>query len=84
MENCTSPSTKDINYLQERLNYITTQGREIQKKFEFAIPNYVLEEIIDTRNKQQKLNLVAIINLATINNRLTQEQANRLKDTYCR
>ena len=84
MKKWTSPSTKDINYLQERLDYITTQGKEIQKNFEFAIPNYVLEEIVDNQNKQQKLNLIAIINLATINNRLTREQANRLKDTYCR
>lgn len=83
MQNWTSTSTKDISYLQERLNYITTQGREIQKNFEFIIPNYVLEEIVDTQNKQQKTNLSAIINLAKINKRLTEEQANKLKEAYC-
>lgn len=83
MQNWTSTSTKDISYLQERLNYITTQGREIQKKFEFIIPNYVLEEIVDTQSKHQKTNLSAIINLAKINKRLTEEQANKLKEAYC-
>lgn len=83
MQNWTSTSTKDISYLQERLNYITAQGREIQKNFEFIIPNYVLEEIVDTQNKQQKTNLSAIINLAKINKRLTEEQANKLKEAYC-
>ena len=84
MESWTSYSTKDIYELLAEMEFVIAQGREIQKKFKFEIPDYVLAEIVRTRNKVQKLNLSALINLAVINRRLTENNAKELKDTYCK
>ena len=84
MENTwTSLSTKDNKILTQFYN-MKAQGREIQKNFNFFIPDYILDEIVLTQNKPQKLNLLVLINLAKINNRLTEEQASELKDKYCK
>ena len=84
MENTwTSLTTKD-NEILKQFYEMKAQGREIQKNFNFFIPDYVLDEIVLTQNKHQKLNLLVLINLATINKRLTEEQASELKNKYCK
>lgn len=79
----TSYSTKDLQGLLTELEFIKAQGREIQKNFEFTIPDYVLEEIVLTRNKLEKLSLQIMINMAVINNRITKANGNKLKEIYC-
>ena len=84
MENTwTSLTTKD-NEILKQFYEMKVQGREIQKNFSFFIPDYVLDEIVLTQNKHQKLNLLVLINLAMINKRLTEEQASELKNKYCK
>lgn len=83
MTNGTSYSTKDLQGLLAELEFIKAQGREIQKNFDFTIPDYILEEIVLTRNKLEKLNLQIMINIAVINNRITKGQAIKLKKAYC-
>lgn len=84
MENTwTSLTTKD-NEILKQFYEMKAQGREIQKNFSFFIPDYVLDEIVLTQNKHQKLNLLVLINLAMINKRLTEEQASELKNKYCK
>lgn len=51
----------------------------IQKKFDFKIPNYVLEEII-IGNKD---NLKALIGLAKVNDWFSEDEANILIFKYC-
>ena len=82
-KNWTSLSTKDSEILKQYCE-MKTQGREIQKNFDFFIPDYILDEIVLTQNKQQKLNLLTLINLARINEKLTEEQASILKNKYCK
>ena len=82
MENWTSSSTKD--YYEALADFLMTEQREIQKKFDFEIPGYVLEEIVFTQGKQQKDNLSTIINVAVINNRIKKKDADELKREYCR
>lgn len=84
MENTwTSLTTKD-NEILKQFYEMKAQGREIQKNFNFFIPDYVLDEIVLTQNKHQKLNLLVLINLAMMNKRLTEEQASELKNKYCK
>ena len=83
MTNETSYSTKDLQRLLAELEFIKAQGREIKKNFDFTIPDYILEEIVLTRNKLEKLNLQIMINIAVINNRITKGQAIKLKKAYC-
>lgn len=72
-------STKDLKNALTEMIFIKAQGIEIQKKFEFVIPDYVLDEIVLARNKLNKANLQLMINMAVLNNRLTNEQAKELK-----
>lgn len=79
----TNYSTKELQELLTEMMFVTAQGSEIQKKYEFTIPDYILEEIVLTRNKLNRLNLQLMINMAVINNRLTKGQATMLKKEYC-
>ena len=79
----TSYSTKDLQGLLAELEFIKAQGREIQKNFDFIIPDYILEEIVLTRNKLEKLSLQIMINMAVLNKRITKGQAIKLKKSYC-
>lgn len=51
----------------------------IQKKYDFNIPKYVLDEIVNNNDKD---NLNEIINLAVMNRRLSKTNANILKNDY--
>ena len=79
----TSYSTKDLQGLLAELEFIKAQGREIQKNFDFTIPDYILEEIVLTRNKLEKLSLQIMINMAVLNKRITKGQARKLKEVFC-
>lgn len=79
----TSYSTKELQGLLAELEFIKAQGREIQKNFDFIIPDYILEEIVLTRNKLEKLSLQIMINMAVLNKRITKGQAIKLKKSYC-
>ncbi|MBP3596486.1 MAG: hypothetical protein J6J60_04100 [Clostridia bacterium] len=60
--------------------FLKQKMKEIQSKFNFEIPDYVLEEII-IGNKE---NLRALIGLAKVNNRFSESQANILILIFCR
>ncbi len=63
---------------------------EINK--DFNIPYYIFEEILEyveltAKGKCKTMkweNIKSLLNLAVINNRLTNEQARYLKETFCR
>ena len=75
----TNYSTKELQELLTEMIFVKTQGNEIQKNFDFTIPDYILDEIVLTKNKPEKLNLNILINIAVINNKLTNGQARMLK-----
>lgn len=78
-----SYSTKELEDLLTETMIIKKKCKDIQKKFDFTIPDYVLEEIVLTRNKKEKVNLCLMINIAVLNNKLTKGQARKLKKSYC-
>lgn len=53
---------------------------EIQNKFNFEIPNYILEII----PKGDTSEIRVFIGLALVNNRISKEQANILIFNYCK
>ena len=63
-----------------------------QIDIDFNVPYYIVEEIVDYIELTAKgyckcmkwENIKALLQLAKINNRLTQEQINFLEKTYCR
>lgn len=65
--------------LIEYYNKIKEQGKTIQNKYNFKIPDYVLEAIVGSENK---IEINSFINLAKVNNRITLAQAKILKKEY--
>ncbi len=61
--------------LEER---IAKRGKEIQRKYTFEIPDYVLHEIVE-KEENSNDNIIALINLATVNNKILLENAKILK-----
>ena len=53
--------------------------KQIQDEFDFVIPDYILQEIIQKEKRYIKENINALINLAKLNNRLSINQARILK-----
>ncbi len=53
--------------------------KQIQDEFDFVIPDYILQEIVQKEKRYIKENINALINLAKLNNRLSINQARILK-----
>ena len=58
------------------------KANEVQAHFDFAIPNYILDEIIEQENSSCKNNLYCLINCAVMNNRITLENAKKIRELY--
>lgn len=68
--------------MPEEVKIWNQKASKIQSYFDFAIPNYILDEIIEHENSAYKDNLYYLINCAVINNRITLENAKRLREIY--
>lgn len=62
-------------YLIRRNKY-----KNVQKKYNFEIPMYILSEMI--KDNYDKNELCLLINMAKINNRFTEDEADLLKYDY--
>lgn len=71
----------DIQYELEKLKVIKEKGALVQEKYNFEIPDYVLQEIVRDRIDKNKIRL--FINLAVENNRITREEGEQLKNDFC-
>jgi hypothetical protein len=58
------------------------KASEIQSHFDFSIPNYILDEIIEHEDSTYKDNLYYLINCAVMNSRITLENAKKIRELY--
>lgn len=65
--------------LIEDLKKLQSKMKQIQDEFDFVIPDYILQEIVQKEKRYIKENINALINLAKLNNRLSINQARILK-----
>lgn len=76
----------DINeknkILKEYIEYQTEERKKVQDRYEFDIPIYILDEIIESYNKHREENINVLINMAKINGRLDEQQAKMLKNEF--
>lgn len=68
--------------LKQKIAQLEVQREKIQNRFNFKIPVYVLDEIIESNERVIKDNLNAIINLARVNDRISLKEAEVLKEHY--
>lgn len=69
--------------LQATLELWKQKQKIIQSQFEFNIPNYIIDEIIELEKTKNYSNLHALLLLAVDNNRISVEEANLIEQFYC-
>ena len=74
--------TERNKILNEYIEYLAKERKKIQDRYKFAIPIYILDEIIESYNKHREDNINVLINLARMNGRITMEQASALKEEF--
>ena len=62
-----------IEKTNEQINKINELDNKIQNELSIKIPQYILDEIIVGGTKE---NIIALINLARLNNRISEQDAN--------
>lgn len=68
--------------MPEEVKIWKQKASKIQSRFDFAIPNYILDEIIEHEDSTCKDNLYYLINCAVMNNRISLENAKRIREIY--
>ena len=66
---------KQIKLWQEKANLIRSQ-------FNFNLPNYIIDEIINNESSKNYRNLHILINVAILNNKLSKKDGNILRSIY--
>lgn len=74
--------TEKNKILNEYIEYLAIERKKIHDRYKFAIPIYILDEIIESYNKHREDNINVLINLARMNGRITMEQASALKEEF--
>lgn len=72
----------EFERLQEDFFKWNQKAKEIQSKFDFILPNYIIDEIIENEEKKTYFNLYCLINCAVINGTISQNNEKRLKEVY--
>ena len=72
---------KNRYYIKEELEYIELKYKEIQKRYSFEIPKYILRELASS--SYNKKELCMLINMAVINKRIKIKEGEILKKEYC-
>lgn len=84
-ENKSNLKKEKLEELQKRISDWNLKASKIQSNFDFVLPNYIIDEIIDSQNKQYKnyINLYNLINLAVITGSLSEDNGKIIKQIYC-
>ena len=73
----------DYNQISEiQIKTKNLQNEFIQSKFDFIIPDYLIDEIIESNRSKFYVNLRHLINCAIINGRISKENGTILKMFY--
>lgn len=68
--------------LQNKLDKFNKEKEIIQSQFNFIIPDYLIDEIIESNTTKIYYNLNCLINCAIINGTLSKENGSILKQAY--
>jgi len=67
----------EIQIMIDEINSNQQGKNEIQRNFNFKIPDYILDEMI--KEKRDKENIIVLINLAVLNGTITTENGKKIK-----
>ncbi|MBQ3415627.1 MAG: hypothetical protein IJH39_09875 [Clostridia bacterium] len=72
----------ELTNLKEQLYKWNKKSIEIQNKFNFILPKYIIDEIIEKEDTNDFSNLNYLINCAVVNGRLSKDNGALLKKVY--
>lgn len=75
-------SQQELNNLQNRIFDWKIKSDVIKEKFNFYLPDYIIDEIIENEKTKNFVNLHYLINCAVVNNRLSESNAKLLRQVY--
>ena len=75
-------SQQELNNLQNRIFDWKIKADVIKEKFNFYLPDYIIDEIIENEKTKNFVNLHYLINCAVVNNRLSESNAKLLRQVY--
>lgn len=75
-------SKDELIKLQQELYSWNEKKEKIQNNFNFLIPDYIIDEIIQNEISKSFVNLHYLVNCALVNERLSEKNANLLKQIY--
>ena len=85
-----SEQIKDFNQnkenfksLQNEISYWNQKAMKIQSKFDFVLPNYIIDEIVECEEKNDFYNLHYLINCAVVNGKISADNGKKIKQIYC-
>lgn len=75
-------SQNDLIKLQNDISNWERKAEIIQSKFNFRLPDYIIDEIIKNDTSKNYINLHYLINCALVNDKISENDANLLKQVY--
>lgn len=73
---------KEIDILNEKVSIWNAKADKIREQFDFFIPNYLIDEIIEKEIEKNYNNLHCLCNMAYICGRISNEESQIIKKIY--
>lgn len=73
---------QDIKILKDKITTWNDKADKIRGQFDFTIPNYLIDEIIEKEIDKNYNNLHCLCNMACLCGRITYEESQTIKKIY--
>ena len=73
----------ELKELKNKVSEWNYMAMKIQSKFDFILPNYIIDEILKNEEKKDYINLHYLVNCAVINGRISENNGKIIKNIYC-
>lgn len=71
-----------LNLLQDEISEWNKKSSKIQSNFDFTLPQYLINEIIENEKSKDYFNLYYLVNCAVINGRISENNGKKIKQLY--
>ena len=72
----------ELNILKDEILEWNKKSMQIQSNFDFPLPQYLINEIIEKEKSKDYFNLYYLINCAVINGRISENNGKKIKQLY--
>ncbi len=72
-----------LKNLQNKILEWNQKAIKIQRKFDFILPNYIIDEIVENEEKKDYCNLNYLVNCAVVNGKISENNGKIIKRIYC-